>query len=445
MSNESPNIQKRSRAARLLLVLAWIVTLIALFYAEEDWRGWHKWHHFKTAWEAKGEHFNVASVVPPPVPEEENFAMTPLVFTSYGYILTRDGKVIPNKQRDPHFEIRMHMPVAHNDNPPPDSAGDRTKGTFTKLDHWQSYYREQAAKTNEFPVHPIAQSPAEDVLYALSKYDSRVEELRAAVMLPASRFPVDYDNESPWAILLPHLAQLKSCAILLQLRSAAELQDNQPERASDDVRLTLQLSDTVHSEPILISHLVRIVMVQAALQTVWEGLAQHRWSEAQLTALDAELAKLDFVADWKVAMRGDVTGQNDEMELIRRHPEHMQDIGDVWDSDGGRTHYSLPMGLMAHLIPSGWFYQNEYRCARLMENYFIPTADVAHNTFVPDVARQGGEVLAEETKSFGLFNLYERIMLPALENAPKKFAYAEASVDLARTAMALERYRLAHG
>ena len=62
------------------------VTLIALFYAEEDWRGWHAWQKFKHEWEAKGEQFDFASVVPPPVPDDQNFALTPIVFTSYGSI-----------------------------------------------------------------------------------------------------------------------------------------------------------------------------------------------------------------------------------------------------------------------------------------------------------------------------------------------------------------------
>src|ERR1700690_891529 len=64
---------------RTLFSLACLVTLIALIYAEEDWRGWHAWNQFKQAWEAKGEHFDFASVVPPPVPDEQNFALTPIV------------------------------------------------------------------------------------------------------------------------------------------------------------------------------------------------------------------------------------------------------------------------------------------------------------------------------------------------------------------------------
>ncbi len=37
------------------------------------------------------------------------------------------------------------------------------------------------------------------------------------------------------------------------------------------------------------------------------------------------------------------------------------------------------------------------------------------------------------------------MMLPALTNTVKKYAYAQSSVDMARVACALERYRLAHG
>ena len=419
--------------------------MIALFYAEEDWRGWHAWHRLKQAWEAKGEHFDLASAVPPPVPDDQNFAMTPVVFSSYGYILTRDAKLIPADKRDPHFVIRMHMPIAHEDKPPPNCAGDRVQGTFTRLEGWQSYYRERAAKTNEFAIPAQPRSPAEDVLLALSKYDSALDELRAASQLPDSRYPVNYDSESPWAILLPHLAQLKSCAMLLQLRSAAELQNGQPDKALDDVRLTLQLADKVRTEPILISHLVRAAMVQLALQSVWEGLAGHRWSDAQLAALDAELARLDFVAAYRLGLRGELGGQTGEMELIRRKPEHLQDIADVWDLDGHWTHYALPMGMVSHLIPSGWLYQNEYRSIRLLLDDYLRLADTAQGTFSPGLAHRGDEVLAAETKSAGLFNWYERIMLPGLSNAARKFAYGQASVNLARTAIALERYRQAHG
>jgi len=49
---------------RMLFVLACLIVLIVLFYAEEDFRGWYAWHHFKQQEEAKGVHTFGARPVP---------------------------------------------------------------------------------------------------------------------------------------------------------------------------------------------------------------------------------------------------------------------------------------------------------------------------------------------------------------------------------------------
>jgi hypothetical protein len=430
---------------RSLFVLACLVTLIALFYAEEDWRGWHAWNKFKHEWEAKGEHFDFARMVPSTVPDDQNFALTPIAFTSYGSILTRDGKRIPYEQCDTNFAERIKMEIAHFNDWPTNGTGNWQKSTFSDLRVWQNYYRALAAKTNEFSVPSQPQSPADDVLLALSKYDSVIEELREASRLPCSRFPLNYDCESPSAILLPHLAALKKCSQTLQLRSLAELQNGQPGKALADVKLALQLTDKIRTEPFLISHLVRIAMVNLTLQPVYEGLAEHRWSEEQLVTLDAELAKLDLLADYKLGMRGEMGCQGGEMDRLRRHPEQMQDLGGMSDGEGGVMSQLLPGKFAARLIPTGWFYQNQLRCVRPMVDYYLPLADVNQGTFSPALARRGDAALMAETKTASPFNVLERLMLPALGNAAKRFASGQESVDLARVACALERYRLTHG
>ena len=59
--------------------------------------------------------------------------MAPIAFTSYGYLLTRDGKVIPPEKRDPNFVVRMRMPIAHDNNIPTSCAGDRVKGNLHQV------------------------------------------------------------------------------------------------------------------------------------------------------------------------------------------------------------------------------------------------------------------------------------------------------------------------
>ena len=425
---------------RLLFGTACFATLVALFYAEEDWRGWHAWNKFKHEWEAKGEHFDFASMVPPPVPDDQNFALTPVVASSYLYILDKNGHRINPQNTNVVNQLGMTIyGDADWKNWP--TNGYWSKGTKTDLNVWQRYYRLVATKTNLFPVPAQPQSPAEDVLVALSKYDSVIEELREASRLPGSRFPLNYDSESPSAILLPHLAALKRCSQTLQLRAIAELQNGQPEKALADVKLALQLTDKIHTEPFLISHLVRIRMVNLTLQPIYEGLAEHKWPEAQLVALGAELAKLDFLPDYGTAMRGEmVLCQEGIIDYLRRHPGQISNMSDAGDST-----QPTPAVSINYLIPSGWFYQNQLRCARLMVQQYLPLADLEHRIISPASLRHANAALDLEFRHVSPYNRLEAMFFPAFGGAVRKFAYAQTSVDLARTAIALERYRLARG
>src|SRR5579859_1455404 len=57
---------------RFMFGAACLATVIAVFYAEENWRGRHDFDKFKQEWEAKGEKFNFDDFVPPPVPDDQN-------------------------------------------------------------------------------------------------------------------------------------------------------------------------------------------------------------------------------------------------------------------------------------------------------------------------------------------------------------------------------------
>jgi hypothetical protein len=439
--NENPKSIRR-KTKRLLFGLACLVLLIGLSYAEEDWRGWHAWQKFKHQWEAKGERFDLASVIPPAVPDDQNFVLTPIVFTSYGNLLTREGKGIPVKDRDTNFVNRMEMPIGHDNDDLSKGLGSREQNRASDLKFLQEYYRALAAKTNEFRVLPEPQMPADDVLLALSKYDPAIEELRQASHLPYARFPLNYNSENPGAILLPHLAGLKRCSQVLRLRAIAELHNGQSDKALADVKLMLRLADSVRTEPLLISHLVRIAILQLTLQPVWEGLAEHRWSDEQLVALNQELAGLDFLADYKLAMRGElVLFQGGMFDYLRRHPEQFLNMS----GDGNFIKTPLLTRIIWHLIPNGWLYQNQLRCARPMVEFYLPAADTNQGVISPTAIRQADAVLKTDIKHRNLYNIAESLFLPTLGNCARKFAYGQESVDLARVAISLERYRLVHG
>jgi hypothetical protein len=417
---------------RFLFGLVCCVTLVALFYAEENWRGKHAWKKFKQEWETKGERFDLASLVPPAVPDDQNFALTPIVASSYLFILDRNGHRI----QPPNTNVinRLGMSVCLNYEQTTNGIGDWQKSTVSDLKIWQQYYRTLAATTNVFSVAPQPQSPAADVLLALSKYDSAIQELRRASQLPASRFPLNYDTDNPNAILLPHLTALRRCSQMLQLRAIAELQNNQSDKALADIGLILRLTDSVHTEPILISHLVRIAMGKIALQPVWEGLAEHRWSDGQLASLDSELAKLNFVADYGIAMRGEQACGVGLIDYLRR--ERKSNICNLFTEDD----LGVP-----RLYPAGWYYQSQVRYCRFFTRWYLLLADVERGVFPPASVRNANAALDTELKQANPYRRLEIMLLPSLGNAAKKFAGGQESVDQARVAIALERYHLAHG
>jgi hypothetical protein len=69
----NPPQTKRWRILRRCLVgLAVCVTLIGLFYTEENWRGQRAWENCKRALQAQGVNLDWNSYIPAPVPDDEN-------------------------------------------------------------------------------------------------------------------------------------------------------------------------------------------------------------------------------------------------------------------------------------------------------------------------------------------------------------------------------------
>jgi len=424
---------------RVLIVVVSLAVLIGLFYLVEDWRGISSWTKFKREWEAKGEHFDMASLAPAAVPDEQNFAMTPIVASSYARMLTPDGHRIdpPNTNVVNRLEMPLEVQVEGLEDSLP-SPGDWLNAVKIDLAAWQRYYQKAAALTNMFPIPSHPGQPAADVLLALSIYEPAIEELRQASLRPASRFPLDYDTDKPFGILLPHVAGLKGCTMILELSACAELELGQSQKALDDVRLIMRLAESIRTEPNLISQLVRIAMVNLALQPVWEGLTEHKWSDRQLITLQEEFKRPDFIADYRLGVRGEMAWELGILDCVRRHREPAYELV-------SRTEGQLEGRLFAWLAPSGWFYQNQIRSARPFVEFYLPLGNVENRVISPSASRRADKIVISGINHVTPYNLLDRMLLPAVSRAIQKSASAQACVDLASVACALERYRLAHG
>ncbi len=417
--NDAPKPKKGWRILRWILICAAILaTLIAVFYTEEDWRGKRDWQNYKAEWEAKGEKFDWQAFVPPPVPDDQNFFTAPIVtniLSGYFYFST-----------------------ARSDGGYPNIKGSSwAEGRMTDLKGWQAYYRNStnAHSTNEFPIAPQPQTPAADIVLALSKYDSAIAELQQAAQRPGSRLPLNYDNAfDTVSALLPYMGALKRSCQVLELHAAAELANGQSDKAFNDIKLMLRVNDSIRNQPLLISHLVRVALLQLTLQPIWEGLAEHRWTDEQLAGLERELSKQDLLADYESCLRGERAFAIDIFESQRLTREQIMDVG---NGDLVTNRFSL--------MPEAYFYQNELNFARISQQYTLPLVDTNSRVISPEALKQAYEAIQAQMKHPSIYKTQSLMAFPAVASTVKKLAYAQNAIDLARIACALERHHLAHG
>jgi hypothetical protein len=286
---------------RALIGLLILITFIGLLVTEENWRGKHALDSYQHEWEAKGERFDWQAFAPLTVPDEQNFLAAPI------FINMLNDKTILDAY--PKSEGAYEY-------------GDWQKNLLTDLKPWQMAYRQLHEDNNRkpFPVTPQPQTPAAGVLFALGKFDPQVEELRRASLRPYAYIPAHYEEGIIVAATeqFPYLEILKRCSRLLQLRATAELADGESSKALEDIKLLLRVNDSLRNSPLLISQLVRMAVINIGLQPVWEGLAEHKWSDEQLAVLEADLAKEDFLADYEFAIRGERTFAISTFEDMRR-------------------------------------------------------------------------------------------------------------------------------
>ena len=419
-------------ARRAVLGLAALITLIAIFYAVENVRGNRAWEQLKREMAANGEPLDIAALIPPTVPDAENFAMAPLWRGLLG-----------NDYRDAKVASTAWLHVRTENNYRPDLPfGHWRMGERTDLASWQAYFRAVQANvsgpgdTDVFPLPAQPGNPAEDVLLALSRFDRQLAELREAARRPRSRFPLHY--EVGMNMTMPHLSYLQSATVVLCLRTLAELELGRAEDALADLQLGFRLMKAVESEPVLFSFLVRLSMLDTMLPTIWQGTAEHRWNDAQLATLDESLGKLDFLADSERGFRAEAVWGAETYDSLKatRREKSLFIFGLIDFKGRWKTVFRW--------MPSGWFAQNKVLHVRQMRELTLMRARPAAEYV--DLARWKA-LLAKmdaDTNALTPYNFivvwiggYGEISVRTLETT--------AHIRLARTALALERHRLAHG
>lgn len=458
-------LRNRRMIRRCTYCCAGIVSLILLFYAEEDWRRKRDWERYKREWEAKGERFDFKSFVPPAVPDDQNFALTPIVASSYSSFVDRNGHSINPRNTNVVNRLDFASDIPEQPLSPYECLGNWRLGRKADLKFCQSYYRAPAppqrgsrygferrappVDINRFPMTGQPGRPAADVLLALSKDNVAIEELQEAARRPQSRFPALY--EDPVEVFAYRAWEpLLNCSLVLQLRASAELDNGQNEKALIDIELILHLAKVIREQRFITARLSCINTIESAIQPLWEGLVSHKWAEGQLVLIQDDLNEFNPLSDYQSAMREERARQIAWVEWL----DKKRSLHGIWsaflappakEGEYVAVENSGVAATLFYLIPEGWFYRNELTIAKIFQQSIRTDDEIRHRTFnrkIADRSERAASVCREHPSPYN----YLAGMAIQIDFARQmqKFAFAQSSIDLARVASALERFRLAH-
>lgn len=429
--------------AACLVVLALAVSLVV---GIENLRGYFALRSLEAELRAAGAPSTLAEVVPPPIPDERNLAMSALFRPGLDYEWTDPASRQGLRWRDTNGWSHLHKLLEYEDAKRSFSSfqGDRratgvprelrsgwTDGLPVDLEAWRDYY----ASLPDWPKPSGPTTPGAAVLTALGRFDADLRELRAAATERAEcRFPLAYEDGP--AMLLPTLAPMKHMANALRLRACALLAENRTDEALADIRLASRLGDAIADEPILISLLVRFAIDQILLQPIWEGCRDHRWSDAQLVALQDLLSKRNHLGATRRALEGERLMSGVTYDMLARGDRRIMDLWDSNDSDGQDV-----VGTLIRCMPRGWIRQNQVVHYRYLHDL---VGDLAAAKSHADLGVPGHR-LEQYIKRNSLFTLIASMLAPATDNVSVKAFETEAWRRQALVGLALERYRLAEG
>jgi hypothetical protein len=421
-----------------LAVLAALLLLLAFLYAEENWRGRRAWLAYNRLLTAKGVDFNWHALAPPPVRDADNFAMTPFLAALFDFVpgthTPRDMAAYNRtagfaQTGEPYLEQRR--------------VGDPVPAMFERRRSDLAAGLEPFRKRDrQAPSSPAKPKEAQDrtvvaaaVCETLAQYDPVLNELRAASGRPQARFNFGYDAPETWRTPQPHLLLLKRITRLLALRASAELALRNATAAADDVQLIIVLANSVRDEPFQSSQWARYNMLANARQIIWEGLADRRWSAAQLENLQVRLQELSLLGNLQRPLRLEQASINELFVALH----HNAAIVRPWRFGPGFGNSVLPYFLW--LMPSGWMFQEQVSYHHAFEDKLLPALDTESGRIQPGLFHN----LGQNTSAFWNHRLLCDVLLHGVESLVTGAALAQTGKNQALLACALERYRLANG
>jgi hypothetical protein len=399
----------------LLIVLA-----AAGYFGLQNWRSRHDWKVFQAELRQQGRSLEVATLLPPPVPDAQNFARSP-TFLALLHAKTNNTQASRLLAQTFAFSRVELPPVQANRDLMP--WMEQRPLDLAAVLRWLSVRRPAAASTNRSDCAPEVRAglaPLDDTLRAL-----------AAATIQRPRFQ-SATNRGPAAVLLGQQSEAWALAhahFLFEVRSSARLASGDFPGAADDILASLRVVELARQDPAVQAAPFAQTLLARSVQPLWEGIVEHRWSEVQLAEFQAALGRFDLIADYTNAVR----------RAVLAHIKNWQAV-----PESGQARISIPQsgGYVRRdewdWLPRGWWFDDciqLYRATdRLLSGVDIARGRIALTHYYSDFE---GLPLDQPTQLLLQPNWWSP--------GPAQIARAQAALDQTILACALERYRLAQG
>lgn len=417
-----------------LKFILWAVTLIILFYVEEDWRGARAWAATKAEWEAKGETFDFDRLIPPPIPEDQNLAMIPLF------------KLEPDPKNRGDLAPLVLQRALRDDLP----------GNNLIIPHsgnWQAGQLPDMEKIREVVASDYVEafktaSTSNDALAQFDAIYPFLADLRtAATARVYCRFLHDYPPQPPYDFLRMVTVQIQ-IAKVLNFHAILALDAHKPDLALEDIKTSFKLISGLRQEPFLVSGLVAIGMTAIdGKGAIYDGLALHSWDDAQLADLQNELAKTDFLSNYQHVLRGEIGVAIPAYDNLKSNRSRLADVFKTHDENKDQKPKMEGWNYIPNFWADGWLDLWKVRAVNFDLNavgFIDPKSRLVFPKTVDQFAA-GIELRQHSWDAYAPWNIMSGAAAGPIANAVLQFSEIQVWLDQARIVCALERYRLVHG
>lgn len=287
-----------------------------------------------------------------------------------------------------------------------------------------------------------------DVRQVILIRSNALETMRAALKHPLGGVVLDY--RQGWTLPLPHLAQLKHAAIDLLAASRLELHEGRVEESLEDLKACIVFTRFSEREPIMISQLVRVAIMNLAFESTWEILQHPDLNDRELAELQRAWESAGIITNTPPVFEMERAMNVISFEKARQGYLNAR----AWlPSSGSRpvSPSSLPdkverlwEELRYRMWRMHWSYDEELCIARTLQAGIEAMRDVRSNA--PFAAR-----LKKASSEYdAIFNSYTNVNAnfvigpTSIYGYLRKLAITDTARELVITAIAIKRYQLAH-